>query len=110
AKNYLTEPELQVLHRIVNVYIEYAELQALERRQMSMRDWVMKLDEFLRISGRELLDHAGSISAETAKAKAEHEYERYQELQDASPRPVDTAFEQAAKQIEKPPAPRRSPR
>lgn len=110
AKNYLTEPELQVLHRIVNVYIEYAELQALERRQMSMRDWVTKLDEFLRISGRELLDHAGSISAETAKAKAEREYERYQALQDASPRAVDAAFEQTARQLEKPAAPRRSPR
>lgn len=45
AKNYLTEPELQVLHRIVNLYIEYAELQALERRQMTMRDWIDKLDD-----------------------------------------------------------------
>lgn len=69
AKNYLTEGELQVLNRIVNLYIEYAELQALERKAMTMQDWITKLDEFLRISGRELLDHAGKISAESAKAK-----------------------------------------
>lgn len=110
AKNYLTEPELQVLHRIVNVYIEYAELQALERKPMTMRDWVTKLDEFLRISGRELLDHAGSISAETAKAKAEREYERYHASQDAQPRAIDGAFEQVAKRLAKSSAPRRKPR
>jgi len=89
AKIYLTEPELQVLHRIVNLYIEFAELQALERKPMTMRDWVDKLDEFLKASGRKLLDHAGTISAEVAKAKAEREYERYQALQDAKPRMHD---------------------
>lgn len=50
AKNYLTEPELQVLNRIVSLYIEYAELQALERKPMTMQAWIAKLDEFLRIS------------------------------------------------------------
>ncbi|MCL2779133.1 MAG: virulence RhuM family protein [Polyangiaceae bacterium] len=106
AKNYLTESELQVLHRIVNVYIEYAELQALDRKPMTMRDWIAKLDDFLRISGRNLLDHAGAISAKAAKAKAEREYERYHALQDAKPHPIDAAFEKAAKQLQKP-APRR---
>jgi hypothetical protein len=102
AKNYLTEPELQVLHRIVSAYIEFAELQALQRRPMAMRDWITKLDEFLRISGRDLLDHAGTISAEVAKAKAEHEYDRYRALEDAKPRAVDAAFEQATRQLKKP--------
>jgi hypothetical protein len=102
AKNYLTEPELQVLHRIVNLYIEFAELQALERNPMTMHDWIHKLDEFLKASGRKLLDHAGTISAEVAKAKAEREYERYQALQDAKPRMIDTAFEATAKQLKKP--------
>lgn len=106
AKNYLTESELQVLHRIVNLYIEYAELQALERRQMTMRDWIDKLDDFLRASGRELLGHAGKISAEAAKAKAEREYSRYHALQDAQPRAIDAEFEKAAKQLQKP-APQR---
>ena len=59
AKNYLNETELQTLNRIVNLYIEFAELQALNRKPMTMRNWIEKLDEFLKISGRELLDHAG---------------------------------------------------
>src|ERR1019366_2273405 len=66
AKNYLTEEELQVLNRIVNLYLEYAELRALERKAMTMRDWITKLDDFLKASGRELLDHVGKISAEAA--------------------------------------------
>jgi hypothetical protein len=102
AKNYLTEPERQTLHRIVNLYIEFAELQALERKPMAMHDWVDKLDEFLKVSGRKLLDHAGTISAEVGKAKAELEYERYQALQDAKPRAIDAAFEATAKQLKKP--------
>lgn len=110
AKNYLTEPELRVLHRIVNVYIEYAELQALDRKPMTMHDWVRKLDEFLRISGRELLDHAGSITADAAKAKAELEYERYRALRDAEHRPIDAAFEQAVKRLGTGRAPTRSTR
>ena len=100
AKNYLTAEELQVLNRIVNFYIEFAELQALERKPMTMNNWISKLDEFLKISGRELLDHAGKISAETARAKAEKEYVRYRSLQDAQPHPVDAHFEQAAKQLQ----------
>lgn len=70
ANNYLTEDELQVLNRIVNVYIEFAELQALERKPMTMQNWIIKLDEFLKISGRELLDHAGKISAESGQGKS----------------------------------------
>jgi hypothetical protein len=107
AKNYLTEDELRVLNRIVNLYIEYAELQALGRKVMTMRDWVAKLDEFLRISGRELLDHAGIISADEAKAKAEHEYDRYRALVDSQPRAVDADFDAAVKQLKKLPTPSR---
>ncbi len=101
AKNYLTETELNTLNRIVNLYIEFAELQALERKPMTMRDWITKLDDFLRISGRELLEHAGKVSAETAKAKAELEYGRYRTLADAQPRRVDEDFEQAARTLPK---------
>jgi hypothetical protein len=101
AKNYLTEPELGVLHRIVSLYLEYAELQALERKPMTMRNWVEKLNEFLKISGRHVLEHAGKVSAEAAKAKAEREYDRYRALQDAEPRPVDAAFEKAARELPK---------
>jgi hypothetical protein len=107
AKNYLTEAELQVLNRIVNLYIEYAELQALERKPMTMRDWITKLDEFLKISGRELLDHAGRISADDARAKAELEYARYRALLDVQPQRVDVAFEKAAKALKQLPRPRK---
>lgn len=76
---------------------------------MSMRDWRDKLDEFLKVSGRKLLDHAGTISAEAAKAKAEREYDRYRALEDAKPRAIDAAFEQVAKQLQKPAPTRRKP-
>ena len=99
AKNYLTADELQVLNRIVSLYIEFAELQALERKPMTMRDWTLKLDQFLKVSGRETLGHAGKVSAESARAKAELEYVRYRSLLDAQPRTVDAHFEQAVKQL-----------
>lgn len=99
AKNYLSADELQVLNRIVNLYIEYAELQALDRKPMRMQDWITKLDDFLKISGRELLSHAGQISAANAKAKAELEYARYRQQQDALPRAVDADFERVAKEL-----------
>ncbi len=105
AKNYLNENELSVLNRIVNLYIEYAELQALERRPMTMRDWIVKLDEFLKISGRQLLDHAGQVSAEAAKAKAELEYEKYRLFLNTQPRAVDGDFERVVKQLPTTPRP-----
>lgn len=110
AKNYLDAEELQTLNRIVALYIEFAELQALDRKPMTMKRWVEKLDEFLKISGRELLDHAGHISAEMARVKAEQEYEAYRQLADAEPRAVDAHFEEATKQIKALPRPRRQPR
>ncbi|MCC6822923.1 MAG: virulence RhuM family protein [Verrucomicrobia subdivision 3 bacterium] len=102
AKNYLTEDELQVLNRIVNLYLEYAELQALERKPMTMRDWIANLDDFLKLSGRELLDHAGKVSHEAALAKAEAEYEKFRRLQDAKPSQVDKDFEEAVKKLPAP--------
>jgi hypothetical protein len=107
AKNYLNETEIGVLNRIVNAYLEFAELQALRRKAMTMCDWIEKLDDFLKLSEHELLDHAGKISATTAKAKAELEFERYHALMDAQPRPVDADFEQAAKQLKDSHAPAR---
>lgn len=90
-----------MLNRIVNLSIESAELQALVRKAMTMQDWIMKLDEFLKISGRKLLDHSGKISAESAKAKAELEYARYRALLDAQPQRVDAEFEKATKELTK---------
>jgi len=101
AKNYLDGEELGTLNRIVNAYIEFAELRALQRKVMTMRDWIVKLDEFLKLSEHELLDHAGKISAEQAKAKAEIEYSKYRALLDASPRAVDADFDKATKELKK---------
>jgi len=107
AKNYLSEEELQVLNRIVNLYIEFAELQAMTRKQMTMQDWITKLDEFLTISGRQLLNHAGNISAEIAKYKAESEYARYKKFVDSQPRAIDADFEKAANELKKLPRPKK---
>lgn len=77
AKNYLTEDELDTLNRIVNLFLDFAELQAKSHTPMYMKDWILKLDDFLKLSGKELLTHAGSISAEVAKLKADTEYDRF---------------------------------
>jgi len=79
AKNYLNEDEIKILNRLVTAYLEFAELQAIRQRPMYMKDWIGKLDNFIRMSGSELLDNAGKISHEKAKIKAELEYERYKE-------------------------------
>ena len=77
AKNYLTEEELDILNRIVNLFLDFAELQAKSHTPMYMKDWIQKLDDFLKLSGKELLTHAGTISAEVAKLKADAEYVRF---------------------------------
>ena len=101
AKNYLTEDELQILNRIVNLYLEFAELRARDRKPMTMRDWITKLDDFLKLSGRDLLDHAGTISAEAVKAKAELQYAQYRAMKDAEPRSIDADFERAVDELKK---------
>ena len=77
AKNYLTEEELDILNRIVNLFLDFAELQAKSHTPMYMKDWIHKLDDFLKLSGKELLNHAGTISAEVAKLKADTEYDKF---------------------------------
>jgi len=79
AKNYLTRDELDTLNRIVMLYLEYAELQAKEHVPMYMRDWMDRLDDFLKASRKELLAHAGKISHEVAEKKALLEFAKYKE-------------------------------
>lgn len=79
AKNYLSEDEVDTLNRIVSMYLDFAELQAKEHKPMYMKDWIQKLDDFLKLSGKALLDHAGKISAEMAKQKADTEYDKFKE-------------------------------
>ena len=92
AKNYLSEDEIDTLNRIVNLYVDYAELRAKEHKPMYMKDWIAKLDDFLRLSDREILTHAGSISAKLAKEKADAEYEKFKERTALELTPVEIHF------------------
>ena len=79
AKNYLDENELNVLNRMVTAYLELAELQALNRKPMYMKDWIERLDDFVRMTGNNILQNAGTVSHQQALKKANVEYEKYKE-------------------------------
>ncbi len=98
ARNYLTQSEIETLNLVVSAYLDFAELQARNRKPMTMRDWIAKLDDFLRLSDRELLTHAGTISHDAALAKAQVEFEKFRAIEDAKPRPVDADLEKAIEQ------------
>ncbi len=101
AKNYLDAEELDALNRIVTIYLDFAELQALNRRAMYMRDWLGKLDDFLRITEREILTYAGSISHEDALAHARAEYDRYHAAMLEQPTPVEEHFREAVQDVKR---------
>jgi len=82
AKNYLTEKELNQLNLIVSMYLDFAELQATNGRLMKMQDWIQKLDDFLKVSEKELLTHAGKVSHIQAIEKVKLEYEKYRKAED----------------------------
>lgn len=82
AKNYLEEPEIKELNRIVSMYLDYAENQAARQKAMKMSDWIEKLDAFLKFNDYEVLQNAGKVSAEVAKSLAEKEYEKFRVIQD----------------------------
>lgn len=79
AKNYLQKDELDILNRMVTAYLEVAELQALNRKPMHMNDWTARLDDFLTITGNNILENAGKISHQKALEKAHTEYGKYKE-------------------------------
>ena len=82
AKNYLSEKEMRSLERIVSAYLDLAEDRAERHIPMTMEDWSKRLDLFLMADDREVLQDAGKITAEIAKAKAETEFEKYRVIQD----------------------------
>ncbi|OGJ84295.1 MAG: cell filamentation protein Fic [Candidatus Raymondbacteria bacterium RifOxyA12_full_50_37] len=82
AKNYLNKGELDHLNRVVSMYLDYAEIQAIRNRAMYMKDWTDKLNAFLKFSEYEILTNAGSISHEVALALASKEYEIFRKEQD----------------------------
>jgi len=92
AKNYLSEDELNILNRVVSLYLDFAELQAESHTPMYMKDWIAKLDEFLKLSGKELLQNAGRISAEEAKVKADLEYAKFKTRTINQLTPVEAHF------------------
>lgn len=99
AKNYLKEEELELLNRIVSMYLDFAELQALSRRPMYMKDWMRKLDDFLSLSDREVLSHSGKISHDQALEKAKIEYENFKKELINGPSMVEKHFIEAENKI-----------
>jgi hypothetical protein len=95
AKNYLSEFELEQMQRIVSAYLDMAELQAMRKIPMTMEDWEKRLGGFLRLWDREILQDAGKVSAEIAKAHAESEFEKYRIIQD---RLFESDFDRLLKQ------------
>ena len=97
AKNYLTEPEMAQLSRLVNAYLDVAEDMAQRKIPMTMQDWETRLNRFIEATDREVLQDAGKVTAEIAKAHAESEFEKYRIVQD---RLFESDFDRMLKQIE----------
>ncbi len=97
AKNYLTEHEMAQLERLVSAYLDVAEDMALRKIPMTMQDWETRLNRFIEATDREVLQDAGKVTAEIAKAHAESEFEKYRILQD---RLFESDFDRMLKRIE----------
>lgn len=101
TKNYLHEDEIKALNLVVSAYLDFAEFQPAARKPMHMVDWIRKLDDFIRMSDREILTHAGTVSHETARLKAEAEYEAFRAAHAALPQPVDRHFAESIDELRK---------
>ena len=100
AKNYLTQPEIEALNNLVEQYLVFAEGQAKRRIPMYMKDWITKLNGFLTLNDREILEHAGRISHELATEKAESEYEIFNIKRLEHKKTLESDFEQTIKRLE----------
>lgn len=98
AKNYLSENEMQQLQRLVSAYLDIAEDMALRQIPMTMEDWENRLNKFIAATDREILQNAGKVTAEIAKAHAESEFEKYRIIQD---RLFESDFDRLLKQNDK---------
>ena len=101
AKNYLDEKELNILNRITSAYLEFAELQAIRHIPMTMKDWIAKLDDFIKMTGSELLENPGKISKLEAENKALAEYAKYKETIKDELSEVEKHFLESVKQTQK---------
>jgi hypothetical protein len=97
AKNYLTEFEMQQLQRLVSAYLDIAEDMAMRHIPMTMHDWETRLNDFIQATDRAVLQDAGKVTAEIAKAHAEAEFEKYRIVQD---RLFESDFDKQLKRIE----------
>jgi hypothetical protein len=104
AKNYLNEEELGTLNRLVSAYLDLAELQAMRKKPMYMKDWVARLDDYLRMTDSEVLQNAGKVSHALAEQRAKEEYQKYKQLHSGELSRVEQAFlesvEATAKRLE----------
>lgn len=92
AKNYLNADELDTLNHLVSAYLDLAELQALRRKPMYMKDWIARLDDYLRMTDSEVLQNAGKVSHALAEQKAKEEYQKFKQLHSMDLSPVEEAF------------------
>ena len=99
AKNYLNEGELRALNNLVEQYLIFAESQAERRIAMTMADWITKLEGFLTLNDREILQNAGKVSAELARAHAERQFVEFRRVED---RNLESDFDRAVKQLPPP--------
>ncbi|RLD94826.1 MAG: cell filamentation protein Fic [Bacteroidetes bacterium] len=101
AKNYLAENELSILNRIVSAYMELAELQALNQEPMYMKDWIEQLDAFLKMTRKDILNNAGTISHKQALEKAHTEYQKFKKMRENEISEVEKHFLEQVNETEK---------
>ncbi len=102
AKNYLARDEIEALNLIVSAYLDFAELQARARRPMHMADWIAKLDDFLRLSERDILTHAGKISHDLAVDHAHEQFAQYdQQRRELEAQQPDSGFDKAVDHVKR---------
>ncbi len=101
AKNYLSEAELDALNKIVTAYLDIAEVHALNREPMYMRDWLETIDDYLKMTRRDILDTKGKITHQQVLKKAHGEYERYKKKQESLLSPVECHFFESVEELHK---------
>ena len=92
AKNYLTEAELDALNKIVTAYLDIAEVHALNQEPMYMKDWLETIDDYLKMTRRDILTTSGHVSHKQAIEKAHAEYDKYKNRLEDSLSPVEKDF------------------
>ena len=100
AKNYLTQPELDALNKIVTAYLDIAEVHALNKEPMYMKDWLETIDDYLKMTRRDILTTSGHVSHKQALDKAHAEYDKYKNRLESSISPVEKDFIESIERLE----------